>query len=269
MIDIQKRRKELNMTQKDLADKVGVTTQAISQWEHVQTEPDRGNIPRLAEALNLSVAELLGQAKQPSWILKDKLFSEEHMFTRLKTTAEAENLQLTKQALYYAREKHSGQIRKKSIFSDIRVPYIAHPLLMACQALAAGIHDDEVLAAILLHDVCEDCDVLPEELPFPQNVRDAVNLLTKKDGQSIDEYYAGIRGSEIASIIKLFDRCNNVSMMASAFSDDKLTEYILETEEYVLPLAAFTKRGEFSNATFLLKYQICSTVETIKAMMRR
>jgi len=269
MINIRERRKELNMTQEQLAEKVGVTVQAVSQWEHERTYPDKGTYPLLAKALNISLSELWGNADRSSWIVKDKLFSEEHMFTRLKITAEAENLPLLKQALYYAREKHSGQIRKISMFSDEEIPYIAHPLLMACHAHAMGITDDETLAAILLHDVCEDCGVLPEELPFPDSVQKIVDLLTRREDLSLDKYYERIRSNETASIIKLLDRCNNVSMMAAAFSDEKLSEYIIETEKYIIPLAAYTKRGEYSNATFVLKYQICSTLENIKAMMRR
>ena len=269
MIDIRAKRQQVGLTQTQLADKVGVTVQAISQWENRKTLPDQGNLNLIAKALHISVSELIGDDRFSSWIVKDKLFSEEHMFTRLKLTAEEKNLPLLKQALYYTREKHEGQYRKLSMFSDERIPYIAHPLLMACHAHALGIRDDETLAAILLHDVCEDCGVLPEELPFPENVQNMVDLLTRRPDLSLDDYYDRIKHNEAASIIKLLDRCNNVSMMVAVFSDEKLAEYIIETEKYVLPLANYTKRGEYSAAVFLLKYQISSTIETIKAMMRR
>ena len=55
---------------------------------------------------------------------------------------------------------HEGQQRKSG------EPYIVHPLTMACNALALGIRDDKVVATILLHDVCEDCDVSLKELPI-------------------------------------------------------------------------------------------------------
>ncbi|MBR2123104.1 MAG: hypothetical protein IJ930_09325 [Lachnospiraceae bacterium] len=219
--------------------------------------------------INTRVSELLGDDGRSSWIVKDKLFQEDHMFRRLKKTAEAEGLPLLKQALYYAREKHSRQYRKISMFSDERIPYISHPLLMTCHAHAMGITDDETLAAVMLHDICEDCGVLPEELPFPEKVQKTVDLLTRRDDFSLEQYYRRIRSCETACIIKLLDRCNNVSLMAAAFTDEKMTEYILETEKYVVPLADLTKRGEYSDAAFLLKYQICSTLENIKAMMRR
>ena len=132
-----------------------------------------------------------------------------------------------------------------------------------------GIADDETLTVIMLHDICEDCGILPEELPFPEGVRKAVDLLTRRDDLPLEQYYERISSCEAASVIKLLDRCNNVSLMAVFFSDEKMTEYILETEKYVIPLADLIKKGEYSDAAFLLKYQICSTIENIKAMMGR
>ena len=46
-----------------------------------------------------------------------------------------------------------------------QIPYINHPFTMACHALAMGLEDDELIAALLLHDVVEDCGVSAEELP--------------------------------------------------------------------------------------------------------
>lgn len=153
--------------------------------------------------------------------------------------------------------------------AGIRVPYIIHPLMMACHAHALGIRDDAVLAVIMLHDVCEDCGVSPEELPFPENIRHSVALLTKYEGQPTVQYYEGIKSDSCACIVKALDRCNNVSTMASSFSKKKLIEYVDETEQYVYPLLDHIKREylEYRDAVFVIKYQILSTIETIKALL--
>ncbi len=52
-------RKERNMTQKDLAEKLNVTDKAISKWERGLGFPDINTIEPLAEALGVSVAELM------------------------------------------------------------------------------------------------------------------------------------------------------------------------------------------------------------------
>lgn len=53
-------RKERNMTQKDLADKLHVTDKAVSKWERGLNYPDLSILPALAKVLDTSVAEILG-----------------------------------------------------------------------------------------------------------------------------------------------------------------------------------------------------------------
>lgn len=56
---IAARRKELGMTQKELAAKMNVTDKAVSKWERGLAYPDINSIPQLAEVLGVSVAELM------------------------------------------------------------------------------------------------------------------------------------------------------------------------------------------------------------------
>lgn len=275
---IASRRKELGLTQEMLAEKLSLSAQAVSRWENEWNLPDMDNLGRIAEILGMSVSNLIGEDRMSyEWEIRDQLFSEEHMFTRLKTIAEIKGLTETYRALYYIRSKHAGQFRKKMMFSDAHVPYIIHPLMMACHAQSMGLSDDTLLSVILLHDVCEDCGVEPADLPFSEPVRRSVELLTKKEdpGLSKEErnkvYYSGIAADPVASMAKIIDRCNNVSTMAQAFSDEKLNEYIEETETYVLPLLKTVKQNylEYNNAVFLIKYHMLSVLESLKNMMMR
>ncbi len=54
-------RKENNMTQTELADKMGVSFQAVSNWERGNSMPDISKLPELAELFHISVDELLGE----------------------------------------------------------------------------------------------------------------------------------------------------------------------------------------------------------------
>lgn len=58
-------RKENNMTQLQLAEKMGVTDKAVSKWERDLSCPDIDSIPRLAEIFGISTDELM-QVKQRS-----------------------------------------------------------------------------------------------------------------------------------------------------------------------------------------------------------
>ena len=52
-------REKKNMTQEDLANAVGVTQGAISQWENGFSKPGFDNIKKLAAALECTLDELI------------------------------------------------------------------------------------------------------------------------------------------------------------------------------------------------------------------
>lgn len=58
---IMQERKRLGLTQEQLAEKLGVTAQAVSKWEHDQSCPDITALPRLADIFGISTDELLGR----------------------------------------------------------------------------------------------------------------------------------------------------------------------------------------------------------------
>ncbi|MDR1204665.1 MAG: methyltransferase domain-containing protein [Peptococcaceae bacterium] len=58
--NISRYRKDLGMTQEMLADKLGITFQAVSKWETGQSVPETVLLPALARMLNISVDKLLG-----------------------------------------------------------------------------------------------------------------------------------------------------------------------------------------------------------------
>nr|MBP3598104.1 hypothetical protein [Eubacterium sp.] len=194
--------------------------------------------------------------------LSDRLFDENEMYTYIETFANMHEFRQTSKVLPYVRELHKGQVRK----GKDRVPYVYHPLMVACHALALGLDDDDMISAALLHDVCEDCEVKAEELPVNEPTKRAVALLTKQKGVDVETYYQNISENAIATMVKLLDRCNNVSGMAAGFSKEKIIEYIKETEQVVYPLWERAKSAYpmYSNQLFLLKYHMSSVLEALK-----
>ena len=55
---IQEKRKEQQLTQSDLAEKLNVTDRAISKWENGNCLPDAGTMPELCKILNISINDL-------------------------------------------------------------------------------------------------------------------------------------------------------------------------------------------------------------------
>ena len=71
---IVKNRKRLGLTQDALAEKLGVTAQAVSKWENDQSCPDISMLPRLAAIFGITTDELLGMeepAKEAEVITED------------------------------------------------------------------------------------------------------------------------------------------------------------------------------------------------------
>lgn len=61
---IRQKRKELGLTQEELADKLCVTKAAISKWELAQSYPDITMLPSIAELFGCSIDEILGYCNQ-------------------------------------------------------------------------------------------------------------------------------------------------------------------------------------------------------------
>lgn len=56
---IAAKRKELGMTQRELAEQMGVTDKAVSKWERDLSYPDVNSLPKLAEIFEMSVDEMM------------------------------------------------------------------------------------------------------------------------------------------------------------------------------------------------------------------
>lgn len=197
------------------------------------------------------------------------MFAEERLFIDLLKHIKEKKFTESEKALYFAAEKHKGQTRAEG------VPYIIHPLTMAANAVALGLDEDQLIAVILLHDVCEDCGVGSGQLPVNEYISQAVGLMTfeqKKDEtkeQAKTRYFEGILTNRDASIAKLIDRCHNVSSMAGAFSELRIRKYIKDTREYVFPFMekVKVKYPELADQIFILSYHMYSVVRAIESVL--
>ena len=127
-------------------------------------------------------------------------------------------------ALAFAADKHKNQRRKDAEAS----PYINHPIALANLLLnEAGVEDQRVLVAAILHDTIEDTDTTEQELVrhFGTDVADIVlevtddKSLPKKDRKRLQiEHAAHI--SRRAKLVKLADKiCNLRDIKASPPAD--------------------------------------------------
>ena len=108
---------------------------------------------------------------------------------------------LTKKALKLCFEAHKNQVDKTGL------PYVFHPFHLAEQ-----MKDEYSTVCALLHDVVEDTEYTFEDLinmGFPNEVIQALKLLTHADDVPYMDYVKALSVNPIAKAVKIADLTHN------------------------------------------------------------
>lgn len=105
--NIKRFRKAKGLYQKQLADKVGTSSQVISNWERGYTKPNDEDLIRLADALECSVDELLGRTpKEPSDDFEAFMFEDKEAFDALPEEVKKELIKEINEKIEFLKYKH-------------------------------------------------------------------------------------------------------------------------------------------------------------------
>ena len=110
-------------------------------------------------------------------------------------------MKFAKEALAFAVEAHKGQKDKG------KKPYIYHPIYVA-----EHVEGDIAKSVAYLHDVVEDTKYTLEDLRnagFSDEIVDAVDVLTKREGMSYEKYIEKVAKNPLATTVKLADLEHN------------------------------------------------------------
>ena len=91
---IQEKRKEKNITQQELAEKLNITDRAISKWENGKCMPDVGIMQELCEILNITINDLFSGEVVNMKDIEKKLEENLLEMTRLKEEKDRQLLSL-------------------------------------------------------------------------------------------------------------------------------------------------------------------------------
>ena len=163
-----------------------------------------------------------------------------------------ENLQLITKAYEYANEKHKNQFRKSG------EPYVVHVLNVG-YILATLRSQPQTIAAGLLHDVIEDCDVDVEEFKqlFGEEILTLVEGVTKignikfKDEKEYQaenhrKIFIAMAKDVRVILIKLVDRLHNMRTL-NFMPEEKQQRIAAETLEVYAPIAHRLGISEIKN----------------------
>ena len=132
-----------------------------------------------------------------------------------------------------ATDAHAGQTDKAGN------PYITHPARVAAKCEQAY-GDPKTVMVAWLHDVVEDTPVTLDDLleaGFPEDVVQAVAVITHRLNEPRLAYYDRVRRNPLALLVKLADIADNADPERLALIDDETTRERLRVK-YVNALNA-------------------------------
>ena len=118
-------------------------------------------------------------------------------------------------AIYIAAKYHKGQRDKGD------EPYILHPLRVM---MGLSIHDYELMAIAVLHDVVEDTEYTLQMLKyrgFSNRVVAGVDALSIRDNEKRDDYLERVKVNADAVRIKIQDLRDNTNIMRLLDIEDR------------------------------------------------
>lgn len=114
------------------------------------------------------------------------------------------NMATVEDAVSIAARAHRGQKDKAG------APYLLHPLRMMLR-----METDAAMMAAVLHDVVEDTEWTLERLReagFPEEVLEAVDCLTHREGESYEQFVGRVATNPIARQVKIADLEDNMNV---------------------------------------------------------
>lgn len=112
---------------------------------------------------------------------------------------------VVEQAADLARRAHAGQTDRGG------QPYFTHPQRVAADVASEYGPDHIAVVVAYLHDVVEDTPITVEEIAklFGLEVAQAVDAVSKRPGETRDDYYARVAANPLAMIVKAADLRDN------------------------------------------------------------
>ncbi len=246
---IRQFRKQSGMTQTQLAERLGVSFQAVSSWENEEYMPDPDRLTELARCLGVGVNRLLEETQLPDWTLRERLSDEQHMHTQLKTALRLGNYANAYRALGHVDERCEKDLKPAG-----------RAMHTTCHALALGIASDELLTLLLLGGYAEETGIPALDLPVPAEYREPLREFLARNTSS---------GSDEVRLARCIDGVYSLSTAAIGLTREETAEAVEAAEREILPQLKTLKndRPEWNNAVYLLRYQVLALIETLKRLL--
>lgn len=200
---IQQRRKELNLTQQELADRIQVTNKAISKWETGEGYPDISILNELSIALNMSVDELLGSQHQKNIEKKPSDLSSIYRIILLGSIPLLYLLPMVQESFFFFGGNGIGAsqvMQRNGFYVILQMPYYPYPQLATLSLLT-------IFLIALTHLIAHQIKKIKGIDLFPwlktSRIR-KLNLFLMSVSLILPFYIAVMTGLEVGMILLVF-----------------------------------------------------------------
>lgn len=120
-----KLRKKNGLSQEELADKLGLSRQAVSKWERAEASPDTDNLICLAKLYNVSLDDLLNTDEDIDTIVKEQVKEPEQELVKDKdkiliTDDDGSEVRISSSGIHLKDGKDEVHITKESAIEELK-----------------------------------------------------------------------------------------------------------------------------------------------------
>lgn len=266
------RRKELQLTQEQVAQFIGVSRAAVSKWEQGQSYPDIVLLPKLAMYFDLTIDELLGYEPQLTNTAIERIYAElaknfmEKPFDEVVTKIDALIAEyyscypfLVKLAqLYVNHHKLNPEMLEHAIELCQRVKGNAEDIRLITEATAL-----EAMSYLMQHKPAQVLELLGENIPLQYGEEQLIVTAHNMLGQT-----------DKAKMLMQVTYYQQLLMMIQSAVESMVLEadnpaYTAETVTRIEGLIELYKIGDFHENTMLVFYLKAAMVYVMQGNMER
>lgn len=196
--NIRSLRKNMGLTQEEVAEMLAISPQSVSKWERGETYPDITLLPALANLFMTSIDSLVGMDKINDAVARSAIFQSAHEFLKAGKLQEATNI------LDEARKTFPNDV---SLLSELALVLSLYPdieslmkSVMFCEKVLAGNPSEKVRhtirAALCFIDLkmgeSQKAQISAQNLPHVRESRETI-LDKIKQGMTLPQIDAYLR----------------------------------------------------------------------------
>ena len=229
---IKNARNAKNMTQMDLADAMGISYQAVSNWERGNSMPDISKLPELCEILGLNLDELMGTNNNTQTVqVVKKLMNDENADITLEELADVAPIippkKVQKVVVHCNNTDTSAGIDMKTLLSlapfldDEYLNNIAEKISLNGLSELTGLApflEEETLSKIIFRHLENHSD----------SIEDVTSLAPFLDDDTLDKLVDNCLAAENCNVSELIGLCPFLDEMTVR----KIADYVMVQKNY-------------------------------------